>query len=273
MSINAFSSKQYDNLLKVGATAKEIETYGEAEGWNKLLANRKLKKLSVSYLAQDQAARLSELKSLQSLHIFNGLVNDLSSLTELAQLRHLKLEVTGYVRDFSFLGRLKQLETLKLIDVTKFKDVSILEKLPLLHTFQISKMTSWVSLPTLASFAKLKQVRVLRIGFDAKDGSLSPLGKLSDLEELSLPLSYYLEEYARLAVALPHVKCSCFTQPYNLAGGSVFSKCKRCGGFARITLARGRRSICSKCDDDKFRAYKKNFEDMKAEFSRKAAKK
>lgn len=271
MPANAFSSKPYDNLLRLGATSNEIKTHSQADGWHKLFSNQKLKSLSVAYLTQDHAAKLGELKNLEHLEIFNGLVSDLSSLTKLNRLQYLKLEVTSYVKDFSFLARLKKLRTLKLSDVTKFKDVSALEKLPLLRTLEISKMTSWVSLPTLASFAKLKQVRVLRIGFDAKDGSLSPLSKLSRLKELYLPLTYDLEEYARLAVALPQTNCSLFTKPCGLSE-SVFLKCKRCGGLQRITLARGWRRLCPKCDDEKVQAYLKTFAEMKAAFRRKSAK-
>ena len=209
---------------------------------------------------------MDALKSLETLELFNGLVSDLTSLTKLKRLQHLSLEVTGYIKDFSFLGGLKPLRTLKLKDLTKFKDVGVLEVLPLLHTLWISRGASWVSFPTLASFAKLKQLRALHLGYDSKDGSLLPLAKLSNLKELSLPLSYALEEYAHLATALPEVECSCFTKPYSV--GISIPKCKRCGGGTKVYLAKGMRSLCPKCDNDKFQAYLKSFEEMKAEFRR-----
>jgi hypothetical protein len=271
MPVRPFSSKPYDNLQKVGATAKEIKAHGSAEGWDKLFAIKKLKALQVSYLTQELAVRLGELKKLETLCVFNGLVNDLSALKQLPRLRELKLESLGHIKNFGFLSGLKKLRTLEVVDVTRFKDVSVLANLPLLHTFEISKMCSWVSLPSLASFAKLKQVRVLHVGFNAKDGSLSPLAKLSKLKDLSLPLTYNLEEYARLAVALKNVKCSCFTKPYGISKSPLF-KCKRCGGFARITLAKGHRGLCPKCDGDKFQAYLKTFEELKAEFKKKLSK-
>jgi hypothetical protein len=270
MPTNPFSSPPYDDLVKVGATAKEIAAHSRADGWEKLFSNRNLRSLSVAYLTQDQADRLSEIKTLESLELFNGLVSDLSSLANLRRLHHLHLACTGYIKDFSFLARLRKLQTLKLRDVTKLKDFSLLSELPSLHTLCILRMGTSVSLPTLASLAKLTQLRVLHLSFDAKDGALSPLGRLSKLRELTLPLCYELEEYARLAVALPRVRCSCFTKPYGLSR-SPFFKCKRCGGLARITLAKGHRSLCPTCDDDRFRAYLKTFEEIKAEFRRKTA--
>ncbi len=272
MPANPFASKPYDDLLKLGATAQKIATHGQAPGWELLFSNQKVRSLSVAYLTQDQADRLSALKNLESLELFNGLVSDLSSLAELPRLRQLKLDRTAYLKDFSFLGRLTKLRTLTLIDVTKLKDFGVLSELPALHVLSISKMSSWANVPSLASLATLTDLRVLHLGIAAKDGSLSPLAKLSNLRELGLPLSYELKEYARLAVALPRVKCSCFTKPYGLSH-SPFFKCKRCGGLGRITLAKGSRSLCPKCDDDTFQAYLKSFEEMKAQFRRNPATK
>jgi hypothetical protein len=266
---NPFSAQPYDNLVNKGATATHIATAAESKGWEKLFSNTNLTSLSVSYLAQDQATNLDALKNLETLELFNGMVSDLTSLTRLKRLQNLSLEVTGHIKDFAFLGGLKQLRTLKLIDVTKFKDVSVLERLPLLHTLWISKRTSSVSLPTLAPFAKLKQLRALHLGYDSTDGNLSPLAKLTNLKALTLPLSYALEEYARLAAALPQVVCSCFNKPYRV--GVSIPNCKRCGGGEKVYLAKGIRSLCPKCDDDKFQAYLKRFEEMKSEFRRGAS--
>ena len=257
MPANPFSSKPYDDLQKIGATSGEIRTHGSAEGWDNLFSNQKLKSLHVFYLTQGLAARLGQLKNLETLHVFNGLVNELSALKQLSRLRDLKLEALGHIKDFAFLGGLKKLRKLEVSDVTRFKDVSVLANLPLLHTLNISKVVSWVSLPSLASFSKLKQVRVLHIGFAAKDGSLSPLAKLSKLKELSLPLTFDLTEHARLAVALPNVQCSCFNKPYGVSE-SPFFKCKRCGGFARITLAKGKRGCVQNATMRNFKPMCKN---------------
>ncbi len=270
MPASPFSSKPHDNLLRLGSNARKLTAHGQANGWEKVFSNQRLRSLSAFYLTQDQADRLSALNNLETLELFNGFLSDLSSLTRLNRLRHLQLRSTHYIKDFSFLGGLRKLHTLTVIDVPRFKDVGVLSQLPLLHTLRISSVFSQAPLPTLAAFARLTQVRVLRLGREAKDGSLSPLAKLANLRELGLPLTYQLKEYARLAVALPRVKCSCFTKPYGLAR-SPFFECKRCGGLERITLVKGYRALCPQCDSDKLRAYLKEFDVMKARYRRQAA--
>jgi hypothetical protein len=77
-----------------------------------------------------------------------------------------------------------------------------------------------------------------------------------------VPLTYDLKEYARLAIALPRVKCQYFNQPYRFSH-SDFLKCRRCGGTGRITLARNHRALCPRCDREKFFAYVKHYEEMR----------
>lgn len=257
--------KPYDDLVRKGATATEIKTRGDANGWEKLLTNQKLKFLEVAYLSQEKAEMLGALKSLEKLTILNGGVTNLSSLGELGKLKELTIEFAGSLRDFSFLGDLKVLRALRLTSMNRFKDISVLENLPHLRRFEFISGDYWSRLPTLKPFGGLKQLRELFIGYPTVDNSLEPLAALTGLEILGLGLVYPLKEFARLAVALPSVRCERFSEPYSLSMSS-FRGCKRCGGNISIALAKGHRALCPECDSDKFVAYMKEFEELKAGF-------
>jgi hypothetical protein len=263
--------KPYDNLVRKGATATEIKTLGDAKGWEKVLTNRRLKSLEVAYLSQEKAEQLGALKSLEKLIIRNGGVTNLSSLGELGKLTELTIESAGSLRDFSFLGDLKVIRSLRLAGMNRFKDVSVLEALPRLRRFELVSTDYWSRLPTLKSFGGLKQLRELFVGYPTGDDSLEPLAALTGLKVLGLGLQYPLKEFARLAVALPDVRCALFSEPYSI-GMSSFRGCKCCGGNTSIALAKGYRAVCPECDSDKFVAYMKQFEDLKAGFTSKVAR-
>ena len=186
-------SKPFTDLKKSGATVSEVLTHGTAEGWEEIISNPNLKSLTVHSLTDERAALLGKVKNLEKLVIKNCSASDLSALGGLGNLRSLKISTAMKPKDFSFLGGLKNLNRLEFSDVTKFKDAGILEKLPLLHTMKILKLFSKLELPTLRSFAKLKQLRNLHLNVYAVDGSLSPLAELSNLDELGLSLHYELQ--------------------------------------------------------------------------------
>lgn len=262
MSVIHVPTQPFTDLLQSGASTSEILTHGQAAGWENLISNRSLTSLTVHKLTDDKAALLEQLTGIEILNLKDCPAGNLSALEQLSHLRQLSIFTASKAKDFTFLRNLRELQSLEFVDVTKFKDVSILADLPSLRTLKLKKMFSVsMKLPTLAPLAKLKQLEKFRTNLYADDGLLTPLAELTNLKELALPLFYDLEEYAKLAAALPSVNCLAFTHPYTL--WSNWRKCKRCGGTKKITLTRGRRTLCAACDDQKFQDYLQEFETLK----------
>lgn len=181
--------------------------------------------------------RLSGFQALEALWV--GDVNERRFSEILPRIDPLYLALDGVrVADLSPLGRLRRLQALEIRWNTKVSDIAFLENLPGLRLLTLSHCPQvhdlgpigalknleildlsggmWSTfrprtLEPLGRLAKLwgLSLKAIRVG----DQSLEPVARLASLRELELSNQFPTEEYARLSVALPEVRCARFA-PY-----------------------------------------------------------
>ena len=168
-------------------------------------------------------------------------------------LRHLLLSQAPEVRDLSFLERLPSLRTLYLDDLRSM-DLETLPELPLLTGLHLAGGT-WrpmkpSSLEPLTRLPGLTYLRIVNVR--PANGSLEPIGRLSALRELFLPNFFAMEEFARLAAALPAVRSNVSTPFFGASDGEVvtlpLSACPQCGGARARLTGRPSGNVCMSCD-------------------------
>jgi len=150
------------------------------------------------------------LVDVEFLHFYELRAADLSSLSAMHRLRHLKIHWNTKLTSLDALGGLKQLETLVLLDTPKASDLEPLRQLSELSAFLfgggIWHANEALSLAPLASLPKLAEVALENLRIHSN--GLRPLAGCAALETLTLSNQFETEEYAWLSVALPHVQCS-----------------------------------------------------------------
>jgi hypothetical protein len=148
---------------------------------------------------------------------------DLRPLQALPALRYLYLHAE-HLREFSPLACLTQLNSLHVVPH------SVVE--------------------TFAPLRVLANLRHLSVWFQrVRDGSLAPLAGLRGLRSLEMHVhDLPLEEFARLAAALPRTAGS-FRAPFFPADDDVYhDPCWRCGRPALVTIGQRKRILCPECD-------------------------
>jgi hypothetical protein len=105
-------NKPFVNLMRSGATAPDVTTHGDADGWDRLALNRRLKSLTVHFLTDERTSILSTLRSVERLSLPNCAARDLSGVGELSRLRELLISFTSSV-DAKLRAYLVEYERLK----------------------------------------------------------------------------------------------------------------------------------------------------------------
>jgi hypothetical protein len=199
-------------------------------------------------------------------------------LRALAALPHARmLQLTGLRITPAALAAASWVESLHLVDPATIEGLENVQQIRTLSIYHLPKIHD------LAPIGHLRQLRTLRLstppGYDASRkcfevASLEPLGRLTNLEALTMrgivPLSggleplhrlqqlqrldithvyaFALEDYARLARALPNTTGHCL-QPFFAA--SWAGKCSRCAGDRVVLTApppRHSRFLCPVCN-------------------------
>ncbi|HEU0298967.1 MAG TPA: hypothetical protein VFR37_05915, partial [Longimicrobium sp.] len=184
-------------------------------------------------------SRLSSLEplagraGLELAHIHAGdELSDVRPLAEIPALRHLRLDAPR-MHDLSGAGRFTQLNTLNL--------------------------TPAPVVDSLAPLAALTNLRHLSVWMEeVREGGLAPLARLQELRSLGVsPDAFDLEEFARLAVALPGTDGphrSPFLPPDDPAYYRI--RCRHCGRRdLRLPLGTPRRGFCPACSPDAIRRH------------------
>jgi hypothetical protein len=114
-----------------------------------------------------------------------------------------------------------------------------------------------MTVETLAPLSALKALRFLHLtNLKATDNSLEPLRELTDLEELECANFYPMEQFAKLAAALPQTRCTWFSPAVPFPN----FPCKKCGQSQRVMLAgKGSSTLCRVCDESRVRKHEDAF--------------
>jgi hypothetical protein len=184
----------------------------------------RLRELFVTDIGMASLKPLADLSTLEFAYFLaSSRLKDLRPLCGLPALRYLFLHASG-LRDLSAAAGLTQLVSLHLL--------------------------AGRTVDSLEPFGGLHNLRHLSVFFDAVgDGSLAPLGRLKGLRSLALRGERVpLEEFARLAAALPHTEGthrSPFLPPRSPDESRTCRRCGRRGGYVTVGPWR---VLCPRCD-------------------------
>ena len=186
-----------------------------------------------------------------------ALKQNLSPLAMLTSLQHLEL-TDPHVLDG--LESLQQIESLMLYAfprITSLEPVGALTNLKKLMLSTPPGYDASRKCYEVESFEPLAQLTTLETltmrGIVPKTGGLEPIGRLTNLRRVDITHVYTfgLEDYARLAAALPHAEGHCLQAVYEAAWAGA---CPRCGG-ARVALTapppRTPKTACPICDRER----------------------
>ena len=219
------------------------------------LAEMPLEYLSVWNPGDRYLPILRGLKSLRYLALggaSQAAVDAVASLTSVEAVVMTDARKVDSVRGVTGLPRL---EWLALSDVRPLSRLDDLVEARHLRGLGLGgAMWTAMKVDTLAPLGALSELEVLKlVNVRVADGSLAPIAKLSALRELGIPNFFKLEEYARIAAALPNVNAHWLSgffggdSPEHPKGVA----CKKCKSPTVSTLGKPIKYLCPACDSDK----------------------
>lgn len=199
-----------------------------------------------------------------SLKIRGTKINDFSPLLGLPKLH--SLEIFDFARgDLSLIGRLRSINRLVLYHIPQVYRLDPLSSLSDLAVLNLRSLPSWDASGKTLRFKTLKPLRackglrrlVLMKARVDEDG-LMPLHKLTGLREFVTDNTFTLEDFARLAGALPDCQGD-YLVPFHQAHYNP--SCKKCGAD-KIRLSGVRRGglVCLTCNAERVKAHIAEFE-------------
>jgi hypothetical protein len=186
-----------------------------------------------------------------------ALKQSLAPLAPLMSLRHLEL-TDPYVLDG--LDHLEQLESLMLYTFPRITSLDVVGTLTNLKTLMLSTppgydaSRKYYEVESFAPLAHLTSLESLTMrGIVPKSGGLQPIHRLTQLRRVDITHVHVfsLEDYARLAAALPSAEGHCLQPVYEAQWAGT---CPRCGS-ARVVLTapppRSPNTACPICDRER----------------------
>ncbi len=183
-----------------------------------------------------------------------GLKHNLAPLATLASLRQLDLTDP---HTLDGLERFEQLETLTLYAFPRITSLDVVGTLHNLKKLMMSTPPGYdasrqcyevESFEPLAALANLETLTMR--GIVPKAGGLDPIGRVTNLRRVDISHVYVfsLEDYARLAAALPLAEGHCLAPVFEATWAGACPSC----GTARVVLSapppRSPRTACPVCD-------------------------
>ena len=204
-----------DDLTDIDDSLTELAIHGKTKNIKRLKFFNKLEKLWVYSVSQKELNMILELVNPKMLYIYNIRAEDLSLISLLTNLEILALEWNSKASTLWDLSKNEKLKALSIKDFSKLIDITSLQKSKRLKLLDLSGGDSNpLKLNNLESLESLSDLKYLGLSnIKVQDESLQPISKLKGLQELEISNEFPTEEYARLSITLPNVKCAHF-KPY-----------------------------------------------------------
>jgi hypothetical protein len=208
-----------------------------------------------------------QVPGLQGMDIKWSKVTDLAPLAQCASLHYLRMGSSASVQSIEPLRSMTQLLWLELENLQKIDDISPLSSLRELQGLGYTGSISGgkPAIDSLAPLAELTSLRWLALHtLQVRDASLRPLGGLRDLDFLSLPNRYPVEEYAWLKTRLPRAAHD--LDAYTVIDNTI--SCKKCRGKAMaMVTGKGGGWLCRTCEADKLEKAVAKFRELERRFA------
>lgn len=198
------------------ASDSALHVFGTAENIARLSNVQGLRHLYITNIRERELHALIALGlDIETLYLYNCQVADLSVLRDAVSLKFLLMD---WNTKNSGLPRFRNDSPLRGLYVNDFKRLTTLESLWELRNLRYLNIsggiTTTLKLDSLAPIGSLQQLEELALyNLNVERDGLRPLASLAGLKELELSNQFATDEYAFLAVQLPHARCLGF-QPY-----------------------------------------------------------
>ncbi len=247
-------------------TLEDHERYLPVSNWNDVPVNAKY--LLVGATHQD-LSRLSGFPSLENLKLFCG-DEALSSLPEMPRLRRLWISSAARIPLTSLepLYKVPNLERLILHHVPMLYSLDpitvLVELKDLLIENSPGSVTKLHELDSLLPLVSLRSLERLELrGIRVREQGLRPLENMTWLQTLVVNNHFEIEEFARLAAALPKAQGFCL-QPSAPSG----IQCERCQAEKVMLIGRTRPQFaCPQCQTKHVTKHIAAFSKFKSEWS------
>lgn len=192
--------------IPAGATVARISA--RTRDLDGLAARPGLRRVVAANLGDDELRHVARVPELDTLELTNLQCRSLGSLGECARLEVLAVSVSAKLVSLdgvAGLSRLRFLSGWHAAAVTSIDAIAGLGQLQVLHL--AGAMYRPMRLPSLAPLASLEHLCMLTLsGVSVRDRSLRPLGGLTRLTRLELPLKFPSAEFEWLEGALPDAR-------------------------------------------------------------------
>jgi hypothetical protein len=219
---------------------------------------------------RNQAA-IAALRRLRVLRLNGATGEDLGFLGGLAELRILGLSsVTA--ASLRGLEPLRRLECLVIEHAPKITSLRPIDALSALRHLSISTPASWdaskkcIDVESLQPLADLSRLQRLTLrGVRPAAGGLRPLAGLKALVEVEISHvpTFGLEDFARLAAALPQASGNCLRPHFQMNFPWPCKRCETTQEWLTGAVGRQKRYLCPVCDKEKLAAHIAEFERIK----------
>jgi hypothetical protein len=214
---------------------------------------------------------IAALHGLRVLRLNGAIGDDLGFLAKLADLRVLGLESlkTSSLRGIEGLRRV---ECLVIDHAPRLTSLDPIAHLGALRHLSISTPASWdssrrcIEVDTLAPLGELARLEHLTLrGVRPLADGLLPLERLKALRavDISHVPDFGLEDFARLAGALPHAAGTCLQPHFRMNFPWPCKRCRTTQEWLTGAVGRQKRYLCPVCDKDKLAAHVAAFERIK----------
>ena len=242
-----------EDLAGVPADATFLATRGTARLADRIGELARLQTVWIHPASDAMVRQIPRLSDLRALYVGRCGRVDLGPIGDCSSLQHLVLDGVPLLTDLSFLAALPRLRTL-FVQGARRLDLDTIAPLPRLAALHLAGAPSaTLRVESLAALARLGTLRHLTLeNVRPADGSLRPLAALQRLREVHVPNGLEIEEYARLAGALPHAVGAATTPFYAeftaRPGVELLFRCEHCGRTRALMTGRPAALLCPECD-------------------------
>jgi hypothetical protein len=247
-------NKLIDDLSVVPDDTEYVAIKGSAKNLDRLAQLNDIVAIWASEPTNKFFQTSARLPRLRALYVVYFKTLDEVQLSGAKSLEHLALSWATRLQDLSFLRDLPALKTL-IIDDMKRLDLTTLPELPQLTGLALGGgINSTMKVQSFDPLTRLPNLRYLSLySIRSTDGSLKPLSMLRNLRDIALPNYFSVDEFARLAGALPDTKGKVLTPFFTATDGSdkIPWGCKNCGGPRYMMTGKPAVILCPECDKAK----------------------
>ncbi len=245
------------DLSSLSGEETTVRLTADAVGFHEIAGHPGVRTLWCCGIDESRLATIVQCERLEALYLEDVRATDLVDLAAVRRLSVLSVDGATKVNALEWLARLAPLSQLRLQHFPQVRTLEPLAAQGQLEALDVSgSMWTRMKVGSFAPLGDLSNLRLLYLtNIAAHDGSLRPLARLKQLQELHVARFYSWQEFAALAGSLPGVNCSWFAPFVTFESQS----CDACNGSLVMLTGKRQPTICPRCSADRVRRHVDRF--------------